>query len=266
MEKCQTKSTLDCQRFDDWLGVWHTYSQFTKLIVSVSNIEPKMSSIDYRCRVCGHRIMSLVFKDEKPCYEETCCKCCKKQGLQSPECKMAMLEFDRFANGVQLSSNDIKGLLLEKAVHDALRILKIPHNHNPLNNTYPCYQNKAPDVIIKDLDTIIECKNLNKKQVDHLTEKWLDKHIIKRDYASGYGRKLALFSYKPRSSLIKHLNKHCWKVYSLEQQILTYRQEQKAIGNLIRTFYWLNKEYYGGKPAKPKEQTRLRLNYQEVIR
>jgi len=179
---------------------------------------------------------------------------------------MAQLELKRFSEGRQLNKNDVKGLLLEKAVSDSLNVLKIPHKHNPFNNTYPCYQTKSPDIAIGKLNTVIECKNLSKKQVDHLTPKWLDKHIIKRPNVAKYNRKLALFSHKPRQSLVRHLNKHGWRVYGLGTQILTFKLERKAIGKLIKKFYWLKKEYAQTQPQLPKNQTRLKLNkLQRVI-
>lgn len=126
----------------------------------------------------------LAFPDDPPCQnpKNMCCKCCEKQGLQPPQCKRAQLEIDRYIKGVKLNQNDIKGLLLEKAISNALTALNIPHEHNPFNNTYPCYQNKFPDITIKKLDIVIECKNLSKKQVDHLTTGWLDRNIIDRPY------------------------------------------------------------------------------------
>lgn len=187
-----------------------------------------------------------------------CCKCCKKQGLQPLECEIAQLEFKRFSEGKQLNRNDVKGLLLEKAVSDALNILGIPHQHNPFNNTYPCYKIESPDIAMEKLNTVIECKNLSKKQVDHLTTRWLDKHIIKRPNMAKYNRKLALLSYKPRQSLVRHLNKYGWRVYGLGTQILTFKQERKAIGKLIKKFYWLKKEYTRKHPPLPKQQTKLR--------
>lgn len=187
----------------------------------------------------------LTFPDDPPCQNQRnmCCKCCEKQGLQPLQCKMARLEFDRYINGVQLNENDIKGLLLEKAISDTLKALQIPHKHNPFNNTYPCYQNKSPDITIEELDIVIECKNLSKKQVNHLTPNWLDKNIIDRPYNRGYKHKRVLFSYKPRVSLINHLNRHGWRVHGLGTQILTARQEREAIGKLKRSFYWLKKHY-----------------------
>jgi hypothetical protein len=138
------------------------------------------------------------------------------------------------------------------------RRLDRTHNHNPFNNTYPCYQNKRPDITIDKLDTVIECKNLNKKQVDHtLSEDWLDKNIIKRRYPLNYKHKIAVFSFKPRTHLVQYLNKYGWKVYSLGYQILTSKQAQKSKGALIKKFYWLRKEYEKIKPPIPEEQTQL---------
>lgn len=203
--------------------------------------------------------------DDTRCPSDTCCDCCKGKGLQSPECKMDTLEFERYIEGKQLSKNDVKGLLLERALSNALKALQIQPKHNPFNNTYPCYQNKSPDITIKKLDIVIECKNLSKKQVDHLTTGWLDRNVIDRPYNRGYERKLVLFSFKPRAPLIHHLNKHGWRVYGLGMQILTPKEERKATGKLVRNFYWLKREYYGDKLSKPKQQTRLRPNYPEEV-
>lgn len=172
-----------------------------------------------------------------------CCKCCKKQGLQHIDCEIVQLEFERRMSGKELSEDERKGMLLEKAVSNALTKLEIPHKHNPFNNTYPCYQKEHPDVIIPELNTLIECKNLNENQVYHLTRKWLDENIIERPHVNPYKRKIALFSYKPRPLLVQHLNMYGWKVYSLGTQILTFKQGRKAIGNLIKKCYWLKKGY-----------------------
>ena len=193
-----------------------------------------MTILDYKCQICGQERTRIAFEDDTSCQNSMCCKCCRKQGLQPIECKIAQLEFKRFSEGRQLNKNDVKGLLLEKAVSDALNILGIRHKHNPFNNTYPCYQTKNPDITIKKLNTVMECKNLSKKQVDHLTTTWLDNHIIERPNTTKYKRKLALFSHKPRQSLVRHLNKHGWRVYGLGTQILTFKQERKAIGKLIK--------------------------------
>lgn len=230
-------------------------------------MKKSMKIISFTCQTCGQMETRLTFPDDPPCQnpKNMCCKCCEKQGLQPEQCKRFHLEVDRFIKGVQLSEDDFKGLLLEEALSDALKALQIPHKHNPFNNTYPCYQNKCPDIVIEKLKTVIECKNLNKKQVDHLTIGWLDRNIIDRPHNRGYERKLVLFSYKPRLTLIRYLKNHGWKVYGLGTQILTARQERKAIGKLIRNFYWLKKEYYGDKLLKPKQQTRLKSSYLHVV-
>jgi len=220
-----------------------------------------MDIVDFKCNTCGQEKARVVFDDEKPCYDNLCCDCCKRQGLQSAKCKMALLELDRLAKGKALNRNDFVGLLLEMAMSDALKTLGIPHKHNPFTNVYPCYQVNNPDIVIEKLDIVIECKNLSEKQVKHLTRKWLDGNIIDRPYASKYRRKFVLFSYKPRLSLIRYLNLHHWRVYGVGSQILTYRQERKAIPKLIRQFYWLRKEYDQTQEPIPKKQTRLKLAY-----
>jgi hypothetical protein len=207
----------------------------------------------------------MTFIDDTNCPKDTCCDCCKKQGLQTPMCKKDRLAFDRYIQKKNLNKNEIKGMLLEKALSNALEVLEIRHNHNPFDITYPCYQNKSPDIIIEKLKIVIECKNLSKKQVDHLSKDWLDRNIIDRPYNKGYERMLVLFSYKPRLPLIRYLMEHCWKVYGLGTQILTPKEMQKAKGKLIRNFYWLRKEYYGNRLSKPKQQTRLKTNYLKEI-
>jgi hypothetical protein len=177
---------------------------------------------------------------------------------------MDMLEFERYIEGKQ-NENDIKGMQLERAISNSLKALQIPHKHNPFNNTYPCYQNKSPDITIKKLDIVIECKNLSKKEVDHLTIGWLDRNVVYRPYNRGYERKLVLFSYKPRLTLVRYLGNHGWKAYGLGMQILTPKEERKATGKLARNFCWLKREYYDDKLSKPKQQTRLRRNYLEEV-
>jgi hypothetical protein len=167
--------------------------------------------------------------------------------------------------GKRLNMNDIKGLLLERAVSTALDSLMVPQNHNRFDNTYPCYRKMRPDITIPKIGVIIECKNLSKKTVNHrVSEEWLDKHVIKRHYPFKCKHKIVLFSYKPRKKLQQYLRTHGWKVQGLGTQILTPRQEQKAVGKLKRGFYWLKKEYYGNKLVKPKEQTYL-PNYLRIV-
>jgi hypothetical protein len=200
-----------------------------------------MKIIDYKCKNCGVETERITF-NVSVCPQGVCCVCCKRQQLQPLECEMAQLEFARFAEGKKLSENDVKGVLMEQAVSNALDVLKIKHKHNPFDNTFPCYQNRNPDITIEDLNLVIECKNLSKKQVNHsLSEDWLDKNIVKRPYFVGYRRKIALFSFKPLKPSVAYLNRHNWKVYSLGTQILTPEQQKRAIGKMKQKFCWLQK-------------------------
>ena len=115
----------------------------------------EIKQIEFACPDCGKDYIVLTSSEEIFCGKGICCSCCKKQGLQSEECKMFHLELEREANGTVLSRDDMKGLLMEKAVSDALTSLRIPHTHNPFNNTYPRYQNKKPDIIIEKLSLAI---------------------------------------------------------------------------------------------------------------
>ena len=162
--------------------------------------------------------------------------------MQSKECEIAQLEFERFAQGKSLNENDIKGLLMEKAVSDALSVMKIPHDHIPFDNTYPCYQNKRPDIVIEKLRTVVECKNLSEKQVKYtLSQEWLDKNIVKRPYFAKYRWKIAFFSYRPRQSSADYLHMYGWRIYALGSQITTFKQEKKAVGKVKQKFFWLTK-------------------------
>lgn len=212
----------------------------------------------YKCTACGQECTRIAFESGSVCGIDICCRCCKKQGSPSLECEMAQLELKRFAEGKQLNRNDIKGLLLEKALSDALHSFGIPHNHNPFDNTYPCYQNKRADITIPKIDMVIECKNLSKKQVDHtVSEEWLDKNVIKRHYTLKHRHKIVLFSFKLRKHLRDYLNKHGWKFYNLGEQVLNLKQERKAIGKLRIRFYWLKKEYEKTQMPISKQQARL---------
>jgi hypothetical protein len=203
----------------------------------------ELNEIDFACPNCKREYTILTFNRTPFCGEGVCCKCCKKQGLQPIECEMDQLELERFAQGKRLNNNDLKGLLMEMAVSNALYSLKIPHKHNPFNNTFPCYQNKNPDIIVGDLNLVIECKNLSQKQIsDRFSEVWLDENIIKRPYFKNDKYKIEFFSYKPRYSLIAYLNKYGWRVYSLNNQILTLEQMKKSIGKIRQRFYWLTKK------------------------
>lgn len=201
-----------------------------------------MSIVNYECPKCGKHWTRITFDDKSACSKSICCECCKKQGLQPLECEMGQLELQRFAEGKNLSKNDIKGLLMEQAVSDVLYALKIPYEHNPFDNTYPCFQNKGPDIVIEKLKMVIECKNLSKKQVDHsLSQDWLDKNIVKRPYFAKYRRKVVLFSFKPLKPSVEYLHKHGWRVYSLGTQILTPEQQKKVNGKMRQKFCWLQK-------------------------
>jgi hypothetical protein len=214
------------------------------------------------CTTCGLKIEGTVLRDLIPCLATVCCSCCGKQGLQSPECRMFLLETDRLLEGKGLTDNDVKGLLLERALSDALQSLKIPHSHNPFNITYPCYQNKGPDVTIQKLDMVIEAKNLSKKEVRSLSEEWIDINITKRPYLVKHRYKIVLFSFKPRQSLVQYLQKHGWRVYSLNEQILTSQQERKAVGKLRRRFHNWKKEY--DQPSRPMSKNQKLLKLSEV--
>jgi len=67
---------------------------------------------------------------------------------------MVHLELERFVQGKRLNKNDLKGLLMEMAVSNALCDLGIPHEHNPFNNTYPNFQNTRPDIVIEKLNAV----------------------------------------------------------------------------------------------------------------
>ena len=54
---------------------------------------------------------------------------------------------------------------------------------------------------------------------------------------------MALFSYKPRKTLIKYLKSHGWRSYGLGFQILNIKQEEKAMPKLKQQFWWLKKLY-----------------------
>jgi len=200
-----------------------------------------MKIIEYTCKTCGKDTIRIVFGNN--CDKQFCCKCCKNQGFQPRDCKIGQLEFERFSHGKQLTENDVKGLLLEKALSDTLNELKIPHEHNPFNNTYPCFQVERPDITLETPNLLIECKNLSEKEINYLSKSWLDENVINRPQVKNYGRKIALFSYKPRKNLIQHLNTRGWRVYGLGTQILTLKQAIKARGKLKQRFYWIKKQH-----------------------
>jgi hypothetical protein len=171
-----------------------------------------------------------------------CCTCCRKQGLQTKECEMWQKQLERLQEGKELNQNEFKGMLLEEAVSNALIALKVPHEHNPFDESYPCFQNKRPDIVIKKPEAIIECKNLNLNQKEHsLSQEWLDKNIVKRAFFKGYRKKIVVFSYKPPQTSLDYLHRHGWKVYSLGTQLLSYKEQKKSIGKLKQKFHWLTK-------------------------
>jgi hypothetical protein len=174
---------------------------------------------------------------------------------------MAQLELQRYAEGKELSKNDIKGLLMEQAVSDALRSLNVTHDPNPFNNTYPCYQNKRPDIVIQELGIVIECKNLSQKQVQSsLSLEWLDKNIVKRPYFAKYKRKIVLFSFRPLRPAVAYLHKNKWKVYSLGMQLNNLREQKKAIRKIKQRLFWLKQEYNKNSPLKEKCQLQLKVS------
>jgi hypothetical protein len=198
-----------------------------------------MCLVKYTCHTCGE-------EKERPdwvtaCHADMCCDCCKNKGLQTRKCKMACLEFDLLGKGKKLNRNEVKGIFLERAISNTLKNLGMPHKHNPFKLYYSNYQGKNPDIIIEALNGIIECKNLNSKQVDLLSAQWLDKNVIQRPNTSKYALKMALFSYKPRKALIRYLESHGWRTYGVGFQILNQKQEQRAMRKLKQQFWWLKK-------------------------
>ena len=162
----------------------------------------------------------------------------------TPKCTLVSLELELIKQDKKLNLNEMKGVFLERAMSTTLDRLKVPHKHNPFKLYYSNYQGKNPDIIIEELDAIIECKNLNQNQVQHsISKKWLDRNIINRPNTSNYGLKMALFSYKPSEPLINYLKNFNWNVYDLGFQILSVRQEKKAIPRLKQEFWWLKKKY-----------------------
>lgn len=91
-------------------------------------------------------------------------------------------------------------------------------------------------------------KNLNKKQANLLSTQWLDSNILNRPNTSNYRLKMALFSYKPRDTLVKYLRVNGWRTYGLGYQILNEVQERKAVRRLKRQFWWLKKKQNQDKP------------------
>lgn len=200
-----------------------------------------MDIVEYSCESCGKDSIRVIFG--KGCKIHSCCICCRKQGLQPRDCKIDQLEFERFSQGKRLTKNDVKGLLLEKAVSDTLNDLGVPHQHNPFNNTYPCFQVEQPDVTIDKPSLLIECKNLSEKQMSYLSTQWLDENIIKRPKVKEYRRKIVFFSFKPRKNLTQYLNRRGWRVYGFGKQILTGKDAKKSKGKIKQRCYWIKKQH-----------------------
>jgi len=200
-----------------------------------------MSVVKYTCNTCGKEKERPDWIP--PCYGDLCCDCCKKGGLKPDWSNLDCLDFDHFAKGKELTSDEEKGMYLEEAISIPLNNLGIQHEHNPFNLCYSSFQIKKPDIIIEKLNAIIECKNLNEFQVYHLSKEWLGKHIINRPNTSGYNLKMALFSYKPRQTLIQYLKSKGWRTYGVGFQILNEKQERKATRKLKQQFWWLKKLY-----------------------
>ena len=152
-----------------------------------------MEIVTFRCNTCGEDKSRLVPQGVTPCYGDMCCDCCKKKGLQDDGCKFACLEFELLKKGKKLNKNEEKGIFLERAMSNALNILGIPHKHNPFRLYYSNYQGLNPDIIIESLSAIIECKNINQRQVDLLSTQWLDENVVNRPNTCNYELKLALF-------------------------------------------------------------------------
>lgn len=132
-----------------------------------------MSIVKYTCATCGEE--KEIFDWITPCHVDLCCDCCIKEGLAPELCKLNHLELERMSKGEELNENEVKGIFLERAMSTTLRRLEITHKHNPFTLCYSSYQTKNPDITIEALNAAIECKNINKHQVDLLSTQWLDK-------------------------------------------------------------------------------------------
>jgi len=162
-----------------------------------------MSLVKYTCKSCGEERERPDWIT--PCFVDICCDCCLKKGLKPDRSNLACQDFELFRKGKELNPDEKKGVSLEKAISTTLENLGIPHIPNPFNLCYSRFQIENPDIIVEGLNAIIECKNLSEFSVSTLSEAWLRKHIINRPNTSGYALKIALFSYKPRKSLVQYL-------------------------------------------------------------
>ena len=192
-----------------------------------------------KCPKCGKTYLTTANTTSR---KKMCIACRRKQGLLNQQSRHLQEELERLLQRKELSGNHKKGILLELAVSRTLDKLGIPHYHNPFDITYPCYQESNPDIVIQVLNAVIECKNLNRSQVEHLTRGWLDVNIIKRPQVSSFDEKIAVFSYEPRPTRKKYLETKGWRTYSTGNQILTLGQAHNAIPRLKQQLYWLREK------------------------
>jgi hypothetical protein len=192
-----------------------------------------------KCPKCGKTYLTTANTTSR---KKICIACRRKQGLLNQQSKRLQKELERLLQGKELSKNHKKGMLLELAVSKTLEELGIPHYHNPFDITYPCYQETNPDIVIETLNAVIECKNLNRSQTEHLTRGWLDANIIRRPQVSSFEEKIAVFGYEPRLRLKEYLKTKGWRTYSTWSQILTLGQAHDAIPRLKQQLYWLREK------------------------
>lgn len=193
----------------------------------------------FECPKCGKRYLTTANTTSR---KKICIACRKKQGLLNQQSKHIQKELERILKEKELSKNHKKGMLLEYAVSKTLDEIGIPHDPNPFDITYPCYQESKPDIVIKTLNVVIECKNLNRSQTEHLTRGWLDVNIVKRPQVSSFEEKIAVFGYEPRPLLKQCLETKGWRTYSTGNQILTLGQAQNAVPRLKQQLYWLREK------------------------
>jgi hypothetical protein len=193
----------------------------------------------FKCAKCGKTYLTTANTTSR---KKICIACRRKQGLLNQQSKRLRKELDRLLKGKELSRNHKKGVLLEYAVSQTLDQLGIPNDPNPFNITYPCYQENRPDIVIEALNVVIECKNLNRSQTEHLTRGWLDANIIKRPQVSSFEEKIAVFGYKPRQSTADYLETKGWRTYSTGNQLLTRGQAENAIPRLKQQLCWLREK------------------------
>jgi hypothetical protein len=173
---------------------------------------------------------------------KVCITCRRKQGLVNQQSKRLRKELDRLLEGKELSRNHKKGMLLEYAVSTALDQLGIPNDSNPFDLTYPCYQENRPDIIVRVLNVVIECKNLNRSETRKLNRGWLDANIIERPQVGSFEEKIAVFSYEPQQSTADYLETKGWRTYSIGSQILTLEQAKNSIPRLKQQLCWLREK------------------------